>query len=494
MSSRKGGLAIVLHAHMPYVEGYGTWPFGEEWLWEAVACVYLPLLEVLENLPVTVSLTPVLCDQLEALSGSAGERFITFLHNVRARLHADELEKRERAGETLLAQEVRRAASDYTRAEALFNAADHDVVSALAVLRGIDGPELWTSAATHAILPELATDAGLRLQVSAGVNAHKQRFGSWNGGFWLPECAYRPGLERILHDHAVRSFCVDPAALLARDPLDYLEPVATSAAPTAIPIDPEIAQLVWRSPTSYPQAHAYRDYQKATSGGLHLWRNDGEPYDHAAAMAEARIHARHFLSQVAARLDGYLAGRGRPGLVCFAIDAEVLGHWWYEGVDWLAAVAAGARAHGVELVTVPDALEWCSPVKRQLQTSSWGPPHEVSAWDAPSVARLVEEVRRTEIRTVAVAGERARSATTGFDAALARAARELLALQASDWPYLEARSLAGDYARWRIGMHSAGLETALAALECSSGPPEPQLRNLAPMVDASLLSGKGRDQ
>ncbi|HTC71402.1 MAG TPA: hypothetical protein VK655_00840, partial [Solirubrobacteraceae bacterium] len=78
-SSRdRGALAIVLHTHMPYVEGFGTWPFGEEWLWEAIAGCYLPLLEVLdEGAPLTLSLTPVLCDQLEA--GGVGERFAAFV-------------------------------------------------------------------------------------------------------------------------------------------------------------------------------------------------------------------------------------------------------------------------------------------------------------------------------------------------------------------------------------------------------------------------------
>ena len=72
--ARPGALALVLHSHMPYVEGFGTWPFGEEWLWEAVATVYLPLLELLDGARVTVGLTPVLCDQLDALRDDAGER------------------------------------------------------------------------------------------------------------------------------------------------------------------------------------------------------------------------------------------------------------------------------------------------------------------------------------------------------------------------------------------------------------------------------------
>ena len=108
MSARPGAMALVLHSHMPYVEGFGTWPFGEEWLWEAVACVYLPLLELLDGAPVTVGLTPVLCDQLEAMRGETGDRYLSFLREIRAPIHAEDAAGLERGEEVDLAAEVRR--------------------------------------------------------------------------------------------------------------------------------------------------------------------------------------------------------------------------------------------------------------------------------------------------------------------------------------------------------------------------------------------------
>ena len=81
---------------MPYVEGFGTWPFGEEWLWEAIATSYLPLLDVLGRAPITLSLTPVLCDQLEA--PGAIERCIEFLDGVRAESHRLDIEGFRRDG------------------------------------------------------------------------------------------------------------------------------------------------------------------------------------------------------------------------------------------------------------------------------------------------------------------------------------------------------------------------------------------------------------
>ena len=186
MSRRPGSLALVLHSHMPYVEGFDTWPFGEEWLWEAVACVYLPLLEVLDGAPVTVGLTPVLCDQLEAMRDDAGERYLRFLRDVRGPIHDEDAAGLERAGEPALAAAVRRSADEYAGAGKAFERRGRDLLGAFGALARV---ELWTSAATHGLLPLLATDAGRRLQLATGIASHLRRFGGFGGGFWLPECA-----------------------------------------------------------------------------------------------------------------------------------------------------------------------------------------------------------------------------------------------------------------------------------------------------------------
>ncbi|MET0809520.1 MAG: hypothetical protein ABWY65_00240, partial [Thermoleophilaceae bacterium] len=115
---------------MPYVEGFGTWPFGEEWLWEAVACVYLPLLDVLDGAPVTLGLTPVLCDQFEAMRADAGDRYLRFLRDIRAPIHADDAAGLDDTSEPILAAEIRRAAADYTRADEGFEDRGRDLVGA----------------------------------------------------------------------------------------------------------------------------------------------------------------------------------------------------------------------------------------------------------------------------------------------------------------------------------------------------------------------------
>ncbi len=374
-SATRGELAVVLHTHMPYVEGYGTWPFGEEWLWEAVACVYLPLLARLQGARFTLTLTPVLCDQLEALRGPARERFVSFLHETRARLHEEDAQAFERAGASELAAEARRAAGDYEWANREFVRRRGDLLAAFATLA--PEAELWTSAATHAVLPLLATPAGVELQVLNGIESHRRRFGSWSGGFWLPECAYTEGLERALADGEVKAFCVDQTTALGLGSLAQLEPIDTGLGPLAVPIDWQTARLVWDGPHGHPGAAVHRSYEKATDNALKLWCNDGRPYDREASRATAHRQAREFLASVAARLDDYRHARGRRGLVCFAADTEIFGHWWYEGIDWLSAVLQDAPAWGIELVTLPSALAarrpaaaWTSPAAAGTHTAT----------------------------------------------------------------------------------------------------------------------------
>jgi 1,4-alpha-glucan branching enzyme len=459
---------------MPYVEGFGTWPFGEEWLWEAVACVYLPLLEVIDGAPVTVGLTPVLSDQLEAMRGEPGDRYLRFLREIRAVIHAEDAAGLDEGGEPQLAAEVRRAAGDYAAAERAFEERDADLLGAFAAL---DRVELWTSGATHALLPLLATDAGRRLQLATGTASHLRRFGEWGGGFWLPECAYAPGLERDLADHGVRAFCVDQTAVPG---FDNLRPVATEAGPVAVPIDWPTVELIWHDRNGYPADGAYRDYHRRTVHDLKPWDNAGRPYDAEAALALAREHARDFVERAAARVaDG--------GLLCCALDTELLGHWWYEGLAWLGAVLEEARRQGLELVTVGEGIARTEHQRAELVPSTWGADKDLSTWDSPAVGHMAVTARRSELRTVAATAGHARPR-----AALARAARELLALQSSDWAFMATRALAGDYPVERLEGHGAGLEAALGALEgsevTSGAVPEPALRNLAPDLDLASLT------
>ena len=128
---RPGTVALVLHTHMPYVEGFGTWPFGEEWLWEAVATSYLPVLNLLdEGAPLTLSLTPVLCDQVEA--PGALDRCRAFLRDVRPASHQLDIDAFREVGDEAAAAELERAAAEYAHALAQLDAIGDGFLSRLA--------------------------------------------------------------------------------------------------------------------------------------------------------------------------------------------------------------------------------------------------------------------------------------------------------------------------------------------------------------------------
>jgi 1,4-alpha-glucan branching enzyme len=444
----RGSLAIVLHTHMPYVEGFGTWPFGEEWLWEAIAGSYLPLLDLLDTgAPLTLSLTPVLCDQLEA--PGLAERFAEFVGDVRRRTHEEDAGGLRAGGHDLLADELERAWGDYKRALDSFVARDEDLLSSFA------RHAQWTSAATHAVLPLLASDAGVHLQVRSGVASHRARFGGWRGGFWLPECAHEERLEPLLRLAGTRAACIELTDRFGLGAREHLQPLLGESDVVLVPIDRATISLVW-SDGGYPADGAYRDYHHHTVHHHNAWSNDGGAYDHVRALARAREHAADFVARTIARLRDAGARLPGGGLAVFAVDTELLGHWGYEGVAWLAAVVEECARQGLELLRLDDALERHEPAPRPTDhrgvASSWGADGDLSTWSGPAVAELAFATRAAELQVLA-AGSRAGAA----------AVRELLALQASDWAFMVARRIAVPYARERFAGHSLALAQALAA-------------------------------
>jgi 1,4-alpha-glucan branching enzyme len=460
-----GDLAIVLHSHMPYVEGFGTYPFGEEWLFDAIVRSYLPVLEVAERL--TMTITPVLADQLEDVG--ARERLREFLVELRVEAAMADLDQVPPECRMACGAELAR----YRHALKLLDAIDGDPLRTFREAAESGRVELAASAATHAVLPMLATRPGLRLQLDAGIRSHRRRFG-WDGGFWVPECAYAPGLEAPLGEHGVRWFCVDQSAQGER--LEALTPIATMAGPVALPIDWEAVSWLW-SLDGYPSDPAYAQFAGKSLRGIRIWKVGGGAYDPEAGRAATRRQADEFLAAIAARLRGFSTETGRRGLLVFAIDTELLGHWWSEGANWLANVVARADSAGVRLLTATEAIAEHQAEARPLAASSWGEGKDLSTWDSPPVADLAWGARRLELRLL-----RALSRGLRGSAAM-RAARELLAVQASDWAFLDQRGEAGDYAFQRATRHA---EAALEAIDSRSAI-DPHMRSLAPDLSISPL-------
>ena len=235
---------------------------------------------------------------------------------------------------------------------------------------------------------------------------------------------------------------------------------------------------------------------------MRAWTNGGAPYDHDAAAARAREHAGEFVAKVIARADEYRAARARPALVVCALDTELLGHWWYEGPVWLEHVLEHAAEQGLALTTLPAALERHEPVGRPLGESSWAIEKNLRTWDSPRVADFVWTARQAELD---LSGAFTRTSFEKLKSCMAparRAARELLALQSSDWSFMTTRGLAAEYAHERMRGHSAGFREAIAAVEHGMtdfrAMPDEHVRGLAPHLDLAPLlespSGWGRSR
>jgi 1,4-alpha-glucan branching enzyme len=462
-----GDLAIVLHSHMPYVEGYGTYPFGEEWLFEAFARSHLPVLDVADRL--TMTITPVLADQLEA--EGVGERMLAFLGEHRVEAATRDAAESEAELQPAAEACVRLYSSAIERLERL----EEQPLRAFQEAAGDGRVVLIPSAATHAVLPKLATEAGRRLQVDVGLRSHERRFGAAAEGFWLPECAYVPGLESVLAERGLVYTCLDQSAL--EGGTAALTPARLPGGPIGFTIDWPTVQLVW-SDGGYPSDPAYAEYHRLSANGMRLWSISGQPYDPDAAATRASEHASSFLGAIRDRLEQHRAERGGRGLCVFAIDTELLGHWWAEGPTWLREVLRGADAEGVRLLTLPEALREHEPEDRPVAESSWGEGKSLETWDSPSVSDLVWATRRSELRLLRALGMRGLDP----DSAL-RAARELLALQSSDWAFMDHRGQAGDYPYTRATDHAQALLEAIDSSEAV----EARVRNLAPDLSLAPL-------
>ena len=504
---------LTLHGHLPYVLHHGRWPHGSVWLSEGALDSYLPLIEVLQQLerdripaPITLGITPVLANQLASPSFVSEfeaymERRLESAVQASASLtSADDAPLRPIAGYW---QERLQRLYD------LFRSLDDDV---LGTLRGFEDRgviEIISSAATHGFLPLLARDESIALQLRVGVSEHRRLFGRTPTGCWVPECAYRPagawdpgfgaraqphrvGIEQHLADAGFRYFFVDAHLVHAGAALGY--PDAGAAGPpgkrtpyTAYRVasadgkvqdlfvlvrDPQSSSQVWSRAEGYPGDEWYLEFHKIRwPDGLRLWRVTGprvdlgakQHYDPRAAQNSAKQHADHFagvLQQTAEQRRGT-----SDAVVTAPFDAELFGHWWFEGVDFLGNVYRRLARDGMRPVTARDhvAAHGNRAPAIQLTAGSWGKDGNFTYWLNDQTAwtwkRLwaLEDAYWGAARAALAAGPEAR-------AVLAQATRSMLLAQASDWQFIISAGEAGDYATQRFDEHCGQAEDLVRAL------------------------------
>jgi 1,4-alpha-glucan branching enzyme len=519
---------LALHTHLPYVLNHGRWPHGSDWLCEATLDTYLPLLDTLRSLasegvpaPLTLGVTPVLANQL-ASPEFAAEMEAFFEHRLAA---CDEAPASlEASGDGHLLPLVSFWRTRLLRLRRLFQELGRDLVGAFRALEAAGRIELIGSAATHGFLPLLARDESIRLQLAVGLAEHRRLFGRAPVGSWLPECAYRPrgawhpwptapraalrrGIEEHIADAGLRFFFVDSHTAgagrafniygdPAGDPIVHAPLTASgltgaqrspyqtyrvaqgrAGAVAAFVRDPRTSLQVWSRYQGYPGDEWYLEFHKMRwPGGLKLWRVSAadadlgakQPYDPAAAVARARLHAGHFAEMI----DGIASAEGgnRGAVVVAPFDTELFGHWWFEGPEFLAGVyrELSARRSAARPTTAKRHLD-DHPTRAavRMPPGSWGANGDFSMWLGPRTAWTWERLWPLEERFWDVAPAALMSASARD--VLAQAAREMLLAQSSDWQFIISTGAAADYAEQRFQEHCAAAEQLVAALGAAGG-------------------------
>ena len=516
--AKVGAFTFVLHSHLPYARQAGMWPHGEEWVHEAIAETYLPLLNALHDLEaegvrfhLTVGMTPILAEQL------ADQLIVDhFVHYAaeRAAWAAADVARFEAAGDATMRDLARYCHHWYARTLTSFqDRFGKDLIGALRRLQDAGLIEVSTSAATHGYLPLLSRDSSVYGQVRTGVEAYRARFGREPRAIWLPECAYRPaimddaggngvrrpGLESFLAGQGLQVFFSETHTVEGGKPVgkaagEAIGPygavprryAVSNPATNEAPDEPgttyqaywvgdepgrvavlgrnnRTGQQVWSAQFGYPGDYAYREFhRKDGTSGMQYWRIGGAgidlgekpPYDPAKAAEQVRGHVGHYVALVEELLTTYHRETGRAGVISSAYDTELFGHWWFEGVDWLKGVLRGlAASETVELTTASRIVQEQTPERvMALPESSWGAGGNHFTWlnvDTQWMWPPIHAAERRMEELVALAtdahGERLE--------VLNQAARELLLLQSSDWPFLVTTGQAKEYAAQRFTKH-----------------------------------------
>jgi 1,4-alpha-glucan branching enzyme len=501
MDVERGHLVLFLHAHLPYVRHPSHTDFLEEdWLYEAITETYLPLLKVAEGwqrdgVParLTLSVSPPLLEMLrdELLIMRYTRRLRMLLDLAESEVRRNANDERFRFTSEMyrehLAGALHRFETCYSR----------DMISAFKAFQGAGILEIVTSAATHPFLPFLDFTHA-RAQIRLGIRAYEQHFGLRPSGMWIPECGFVPGIDRLLADEGVNYFLVDAHAIEFAQPapvLNTFSPIICPSAVFAFPRDRESSAQVWSAEFGYPGDGRYREFYRdlgydsddasitpfrlpdggRRSVGIKYHRITGreiplaekEPYHRGWALEAVDQHAAHFVherAKQANRLREQMGGR--PAVIVAPYDAELLGHWWFEGPEFLDLVIRKSvyNQQAYRLSTPTDVID--SGLEFQVSmpaASSWGAfgygdtwLNDRNDWVWPHIHHASGEMARLA---------KERPTTTGLERrALDQLARELVLASSSDWPFIMTMGTMVAYAESRFRSHVNRFNRLLAQI------------------------------
>ena len=379
MASR---VCIVLHTHLPYVHHPDFEDFLEEdWLFEAMMETYLPLLFVMQDLrrddipfKLSFSVTPPLIHMLR--TDGLMRKFRSYLDK---RLDLTALELKRQATDTLRSKSAQHYNDRLAQMREFFEEQQGDLLAAFRELQDAGYLDLLASSATHAFLPLLADEGTVRTQVELGVALHKEVFGVKPRGFWLPECAYRPGLDKILHEAGIDYTILDGHGLTGAQPTptaETFQPIRLPSGLAAFGRDSECSRQVWSSVVGYPGDPAYRELYRdigfdadyryirpflkpdgvrrnvglkyhCITGDVPL--HEKELYDPEEARQRAAVHAGNFLFNRSEQVKHQVETMAQELVILAPFDTELFGHWWYEGPWFLEALFRQAAEESITL-------------------------------------------------------------------------------------------------------------------------------------------------
>jgi len=487
-SGPQGYLALLLHAHLPYVR-HPEYPefLEEDWFFEALSETYLPILAMLEGFErdglrtcFTMSLTPPLCEMLA--DPLLLERYLRKLGRLR---ELSELEVKRSEGTPFAAAALAYRTHFAQCAELFEKRWGRNLIAAFRHFQDRGYLEILTCAATHAFLPLLATEEGLRAQLRAAVANYRKHFGRAPRGLWLPECAYTPGLDEILRAVGLDFFFIDTHGLLLGMPHPRFGPFRPVRCPSGVAVfarDQESGRQVWSSEDGYPGDFDYREFYRdlgydaeyahirpflhadgvRRNTGIKYHRITGkvplgrkEPYQPQVALRRAAQHAAHFLSCRQMQIGGVRRALHAAPCIVAPYDAELFGHWWYEGphfLDCLLRKLAGEQQE-IELTTPSRFLERFPNLQTvQPCASSWGDKGYYEVWLNGANDWIYRHLHAAEVHMVELA-RRFPSPTPLQERALKQAARELFLAQSSDWAFIMTTGTMVAYAEKRTRGH-----------------------------------------
>ncbi len=495
----KGYFYLFLHHHLPFVKHPEYSYFHEEhWLFEAVSETYIPLLKTFYSLAeeemnfrVTLSLTPPLCEMLR--DPLLQEKFEEYLDRT-IELTEKEIKRTEK--EPVFNELARFYNSRFKSVKEFYTSLGRDLLKAYSELESAGFIEIVTCGATHGLLPALqGVEEAVKTQVKVAVKNYRKHFGKTPKGIWLPECGYYPGVEKFLKEFGIEFFLLDSHGLLYGKPFPKFgvySPVCTPSGRVALGRDPESSKQVWSAKEGYPGDPWYRDFYRdigfdlpidyvkpyinpdgsRTYTGIKYYRITGdvdlgekEPYVREKALERVRIHADHFHFCRDKQSENLKEVMGREPLIVAPFDAELFGHWWFEGPEFLYYLFKDFQEYGViKPVLLREYLEkYPENPETQPAVSSWGDRGYFDVWVngdndwiyyhltgmAKTLSRLKSTLKKTPENT----------------RILNQMLRELLLAQSSDWPFLITTKTARAYAERRLREHINNFSKLLKMVE-----------------------------